>query len=161
MTSLTSIVIALAVAGRLIVRQVQVRPVGEGRIPLALAVVGLLQFTSQSGRHPVDAASLGLIGGSLLLGVLLGGWRATTVRVWWDGRQAMRQGSSRTVWLWLVSIGSHLAIAALAHGRAATADQDATLLYLGVTLAVQQVVLLARARSAVYGVPVPLGSSST
>ena len=71
--------------------------------------------------------------------------RAVTVRVWRQDGRVLRQGTWLTALLWLVSIGSHLAIGAVQHGSAAAAAGAATLAFLGVTLGAQQLMLRARA----------------
>jgi hypothetical protein len=77
--------------------------------------------------------------------VLFGVVRAVTVRIWRQDGRVLRQGTWLTALLWLVSIGSHLAIGAVQHGSAAAAAGAATLAFLGVTLGAQQLVLRARA----------------
>ena len=87
--------------------------------------------------HP----SLILILGALLVfdAAGLGAVRALTVRLWRSGGVVLRQGTWVTMVLWVVGAGVHALVGALAN------ISDSTLLiYLGVTLAAQQLVLQAR-----------------
>jgi len=145
-TSLPAIVIGLAVLVLLLYRQVMVRPVSGGwRLPGLLSVIGLVELLSYVQHHRLASSAVAVIVGSLAAGVLLGALRATTVRIWLKDGQLVRQGTWLTILLWIVSIGIHLAGSSLLHGAAATADLDATLLFLGVTLTAQYLVLSARA----------------
>lgn len=90
---------------------------------------------------------MAFIAASLAAAILLGALRATTVRLWIKDGRVVRQGTWLTVILWLISVGSHLVASALLHGAAATADRFATLLFFGVTLGAQQLVLLGRVRT--------------
>jgi hypothetical protein len=145
-TSLPAIVIGLAVLVLLLYRQVMVRPVAGGwRLPGLLSVIGLVELLTYVQHHRLAASAVAVIVGSLAAGVLLGALRAMTVRIWLKDGQLVRQGTWLTIVLWLVSIGIHLAGSSLLHGAAATADLDATLLFLGVTLTAQYLVLSARA----------------
>jgi hypothetical protein len=145
-TSWPAIVIGLAVLVWLLYRQVKVRPVSGGwRLPGLLSVIGLVELFSYVQHHRLASSAVAVIVGSLVAGVLLGALRAMTVRIWLSGGQLVRQGTWLTIVLWLVSIGIHLAGSSLLHGAAATADLDATLLFLGVTLTAQYLVISARA----------------
>lgn len=65
--------------------------------------------------------------------------RALTVRLWLDAQGVLRQGTWVTVVLWLVGLGIHEGVDAVAHIPAAT-----TLLYVGVTFLAQLFVLQTR-----------------
>jgi hypothetical protein len=161
-----SIVIDLVVLAWLLVRQVQARPLGTGgKLPLILAVIGLLEFgaflmgggqqlasflkghrsfsTIPDGRTVLAAAA-----GSLVLAVVTGAIRARTVRLWWQDGQYWRKGTWVTVALWIVSLGAHLGYDALiARGTGKAEIGDATmLLFFAVSLTAQRVTLAVRAR---------------
>jgi hypothetical protein len=106
-----------------------------------LLVIGLVELVSYGQHHRLTDGILAFLAASLLFGVV----RAVTVRIWRQDGRVLRQGTWLTALLWLVSIGSHLAIGAVQHGSAAAAAGAATLAFLGVTLGAQQLVLRARA----------------
>lgn len=145
MSSAPALVIDLLVLGLLLYRQLQVRPLGNGRLALILIVLGLVELLTSARHYTLGGRPLAVLAGSLVLSVLLGALRATTVRLWDRGGQVVRQGTWITAALWLVSVGSHLTLGALLAGRTARVLDVATLLYLGVTLGAQRLVLQARA----------------
>jgi hypothetical protein len=80
-----------------------------------------------------------------------GAARALTVKVWRQGGQLMRKGTWLTGVLWIVGLAAHLGFDYLVAGHVSGTNGgnvgDATiLLYLVVTLTLQQFVLLARVR---------------
>jgi hypothetical protein len=139
-------------------RQIRVRPLGSGRLSVALTVLGLLELWNYGQSHPMTGPGWIFIIASMIAAVLLGGLRALTVRLWREGPQVLRQGTWLTVLLWLVSLGGHVLTGALLRGSVASAAVAATMLFLGVTLGAQYVVLLGRARSRL-AIPPPLGAA--
>jgi hypothetical protein len=135
-------ILSLAALGFLLYRQRQVREVRASfLLPVLLAALGLAALFAGQGRltSPAEFGILGalLAGDALGLGVV----RAWTVRVWPAGGQVLRQGSWLTVGLWLAGVAIHEAVDLAEHIPGAS-----VLLYLSVTWAVQQLVLLARVR---------------
>ena len=154
--NVTDLVIGVAVVALLVSRQLMVRRLNENyRLSVILAVLGLVQFVdflkSVHGPHDDDRIIAAVVG-SLLLAGLLGAVRALTVRVWrQDDAQLMRRGTWLTAVLWIVSLAVHLGYDELVAGHIAGSNGgnvgDATIvLYLVVTLAVQQFLLLARVK---------------
>jgi hypothetical protein len=141
-TSVIYAVITLAVLAWLLSRQRQVRlfrPHLGLAVILAVAGVAVLSGGGPNGLGPPGRD---LILGALLLGDAagLGAVRAWTVQLWRSGDGVFRQGSWLTVGLWVIGFGIHALVEALA------GISDSTLLlFLGVTLAAQQLVLQARA----------------
>jgi uncharacterized membrane protein YhaH (DUF805 family) len=154
--NVTNLIIGVAVVALLVSRQLVARRLNENyRLAVILAVVGLIEFVnflkSVHGPHD-DSRIIVAVVGSLLLAGLLGAARALTVHVWRreDG-QLMRKGTWLTALLWIVSLAVHLGYDELVAGHIAGNKGgnvgDATIvLYLVVTLAVQQFLLLARAK---------------
>jgi hypothetical protein len=146
-----NLLIGLVVLGYILVRQLQVRPVRANmRIVLILAVVGIIELTNffQHNQHAHHAAEIvAALAGSLVLAAVTGAIRAMTVRVWFDGSQALRQGSWLTALLWVVSLGLHLGYDYLILGHGSLSGLgDATLtLYFAVTYTIQRLILQARA----------------
>lgn len=141
--SVISVAITLAVLAWLLYRQRQVR-VFRPNLGLALIlIVGGIATISGGGQSGLGSTGRDVILGALLVGDAagLGALRAWTVQLWRSGYTVFRQGSWLTMGLWVVGIAIHALVDALA------GISDSTLLlYLGVTLAAQQLVLQARAR---------------
>jgi hypothetical protein len=143
-TTAVNLVIGLAVLAFILYRQMQKRPVKTNmRLPLILAVVGVIQLTQFLQHNKHGTAVYAALVGSLVLAAVFGGIRAATVRVWVDGGQAMRQGTWLTLVLWLVSLGVHLGYDYLVDGKGAQAGLGTAslTLYFAVTYAVQRVIL--------------------
>jgi uncharacterized membrane protein YhaH (DUF805 family) len=153
---ITNLVIGLVVIALLVSRQLMARRLNDNyRLSIILAVIGLVQFVnfvkSVHGPHD-DSRIVVAVVGSLLLAAVLGAVRALTVKVWrQDDGQLMRKGTWITAVLWIISLAVHLGYDELVAGHIAGSNGgnvgDATIvLYLVVTLAVQQFLLLARAK---------------
>ena len=138
-------VVSAAVLIYVLWRQRQVRAVQTKLLlPLALAIVGLVSALSDAKVHALSAGQ-GAVLIALLLGdaIGLGVVRAFTVRLWHADGQTVRQGSWLTVGLWLIGVAVHEGGLAVAH-----IDSSSLLLYVGLTLGAQHIVLYARARGA-------------
>jgi hypothetical protein len=146
--NVTEIVIGVAVVLLLLARQVQKRSVKEDSRPLiflVLAVVGLFEAGQFLKAHPVGSEAILLTVGSLVLAVIFGIVRAFTVRLWREDGKLFRQGNVLTIVLWLVSIGIHFAGDTLIDSSAKGLSSSTLLLYLAMTLGVQQIVVRYRA----------------
>ena len=146
--NVTEIVIGVAVVLLLLARQVQKRSVKEDSRPiivLILAVVGLFEAGQFIKAHPVGSQAVLLAVASLALAAVFGVIRAFTVRLWREDGQLFRQGNALTIVLWLVSIGIHFGGDTLIDSSAKGLSTSTLLLYLAVTLGVQQVVVRYRA----------------
>ncbi|MHB1575885.1 MAG: hypothetical protein ACYCX9_05140 [Candidatus Dormibacteria bacterium] len=143
LSAVGSLVLGLAVLVLLLYRQLRERPVRASPIlPIVLLVFGFVELTSFARAHPLTAEESGLLGLSLLVfAVGLGAVRAWTVRLFVDGGRLMRKGSWVTVLLWLVAVGLHLGVDAV-NG----VGEASLLLYLGLTLGTQQLVVQWRAQ---------------
>lgn len=86
--------------------------------------------------------------GSLVLAAVFGAIRAATTHVWLEGGQAWRQGNWLTAVLWIVSIAAHLGYDYIVDGKGSNSGLGSAslLLYLAVTLAIQALILNARAQ---------------
>jgi hypothetical protein len=145
MGSSVALVLDLLILAWLLYRQLTVRPLADGRFAAILAGLGLLALISYAQHHALATGVLAYLAASLVFSVVLGVVRAATVRIWRQGGQLVRQGTWLTALLWLVSIGGHIAAGLLQHGSAAAAAGASTLLFLGVTLGAQQLVVRGRA----------------
>lgn len=147
-------VVSVAVLCYVLYRQRQVRVLQTALLlPVVLGVVGLVSVLSDAKSHPLSAGQVAVLVALLLAdAVALGAVRAFTVRTWRDGEQVLRQGSWLTVGLWLVGVAVHEGALA-----AVRIDSSSLLLYVGLTLGAQRLVLDARARSRGAGTVCPKG----
>jgi len=156
MSIVVNVVLGVLVLAWILSRQVQKRPVRASslRVPVILAAVGLYEATSfvkdAAPASGVPASVLAL----LVLGVVVGGAlaavRGVQMRVWRDADgTVVRQGTGLTVLLWLVAIAAHLGIDVLidhvSHELSGLGSAS-LLLYLGVVLAIQGLVVQRRAQ---------------
>jgi FtsH-binding integral membrane protein len=149
-SSLIGIVVELAILALVLGRQLQTRPVSSSyRLPAILAAIGAVElFSFAHSQH--ESAHAGTIvtavAGSLVLAAATGALRAPTVRLWRQDGQLWRKGTWLTLALWVVSLAAHFGYDALvARGTVAGVSGASVLLYFAVSLAVQQLILSARA----------------
>ena len=133
-----------------LLRQGRVRPVPRAyhpRLPVFVGVIGLIEVLSYAGDHHVSASAWGWVLGSLLIGAVgLGALRGLSMRVWSSNAWVVRQGTTVTMILWLVSLLVHFAADAGGnHSGAVGLEAASFLLYLGLTLGVQGSVVHRRA----------------
>ncbi|HJP78269.1 MAG TPA: hypothetical protein VJ914_28610 [Pseudonocardiaceae bacterium] len=146
--NITQIAIGVAVVILVLARQVQKRSVRQDSRPLIfliIAVLGLVEAGEFVRTHPVGSQAILLTVASLVVAAVFGVIRAYTVRLWHEGGQLFRQGNAMTIVLWLVAIGIHFGLDALIDSSAKGLSASTLLLYLAVTLGVQQLVVRYRA----------------
>jgi hypothetical protein len=85
-TTVVSIVISVAVAAVLVVRQLYAQPVNANfRLPLILGIIGLIELTNYLQKNHLGATAIVALVGSLALAAVLGAARAATVHLWMQG----------------------------------------------------------------------------
>jgi hypothetical protein len=148
-----SLVIGLAVLALVLVRQLSTRRLSENyRLSVILAVIGVVQFVDFLKGHPGNPSGITeAVIGSLVLAAVFGVARAITVRVWRQGGQLLRRGTWVTAGLWVVAVAAHYGYDDLVAGHitgknGSNVGNATVLLYLVISLTVQQFVLLARVR---------------
>jgi hypothetical protein len=148
-TTLVSIVVGVAVAALLVVRQLRAQPVSANlRLPLILGIIGLIELTNYLQKNHLGTTAIVALAGSLVLAAVLGTARAATVHLWLQDGQPWRQGTWLTGVLWVVSLATHFGLAYLIDPRAPDGGVAGAsiLLYVAVTYTVQRLIVLARAR---------------
>jgi hypothetical protein len=145
-----SIALGVLVVIFVLLAQTRVRPVPrllQARLPIILGVIGLVDFFGYTNDHRVSGNDYAWVFGTLLVGaVLLGAVRALTVRVWATNNWVVRQGTPLTMVLWLVSLAVHFVVdTGAGHANEANLEEASFLLYLGLTLGVQNYVIHRRA----------------
>lgn len=146
--NVTEILIGAAVLIYVLARQVQKRTVKEDSRPLIfliLAVVGVVEAGQFIKAHPVGSEAILLTVASLAIAAVFGVIRAFTMHLWRDNGQLFRQGNVLTIVLWLVAIAIHIGGDTLIDTSAKGLSTSTLLLYLAVSLGVQQVVVRYRA----------------
>ena len=146
---LPTVVIGAALVLFIIYRQLMTRPV-EARqlvvLPLFLAVLGLINLN----KEPLaTSAAVTALVASLASAVAFGLARGVSMRVWQDAGSVLRQGAPLTLALWIIAIALRIGIGALAHraGVAQSVTFGELPLFLGVTLAAQNLVIWMRAQA--------------
>ena len=146
--TLLYLVLGIAVLGLLIYRQLIARPVrGNQRIVLILLIVGLLEAVQVVQKLHAGSAPAIALAGSLVLAALFGAARAATVKIWVQDGQAWVKGNVLTAALWVAAVAAHLGYDYLIgqHKDIGNLGDATVLLYLAVSLAVQRVIVSARA----------------
>jgi hypothetical protein len=165
--NVSSLVIGLVVLAWVLYRQLMTRRLSQNyRLSIILAVIGVVEFVNFLKGHPhSDDGKIALaVVGSLVIAAVFGAARALTVRVWRQGGQLLRRGTWLTAVLWIIGLAAHLGFDYLVAGHISGTNGgnvgDATiLLYLVVTLTLQQFVLLARVRRQEADGQVPVDDS--
>jgi hypothetical protein len=144
---LLTVVPWIAVAILVIYRQFTIQPL-RGRplivLPVILAALGISNLAQQPAMAPSAIAVLVL---NVAIAVTLGLWRGSSIRVWRDaGDTVLRQATLLTLTLWLVAIVLRALTAVLGHlsGNAGSVSFGELPLFLGITFAVQNLVVWAR-----------------
>jgi len=132
-----------------LLRQVRVRPVRrvfQPRLPAVIGVIGLFEMFSYAGNHHVSSSAWWWVLGTLAVGAIgLGALRGISMRVWPGNGWVLRQGNAITMALWLATLLVHFAgDTGQSHAGAAGLEGASFLLYLGVTLGVQNYVIYRR-----------------
>jgi hypothetical protein len=151
--AVVSVVIGLAVLAWVLFRQLSTRRLSENyRLSLILAIIGAVQFVDFLKGHPGNPGGItAAVTGSLVLAAAFGVARSLTVRVWRQGGQLLRKGTWVTALLWVIAVAAHYGyddlVAGHITGKNGSSVGNATvLLYLVISLTVQQFVLLARVK---------------
>jgi hypothetical protein len=148
-TTLVSIVVGVAVAALLVVRQLRAQPVSANlRLPLILGIIGLIEVTNYLQKNHLGGTALAALAGSLVLAAVLGAARAATVHLWLRDGQPWRQGTWLTGLLWFVSLAAHFGLDYLIdpHSPNGGVGGASILLYLAITYTIQRLIVLARTR---------------
>jgi hypothetical protein len=148
-----NVAIGVLVLAFVLYRQVTTQRLRENyRLPLLLAIIGIVQFVAFLNGHPHDDGGIAAaVAGSLVIAAAFGAIRVPTVRVWRQDGVLLRKGTWLTAVLWVISFAAHLGYDYLVAGNVTSGKNggnvgDATvLLYLVVTLTVQRYLLMARA----------------
>ena len=148
-----SLVIGLAVLALVLYRQLATRRLSESyRLSIILAIIGAWQFANFLKGHPGNPGGITeAVVGSLVLAGVFGVARAITVRVWRQGGLLMRKGTWITAILWIIAVAAHYGYDDLVAGHitgknGSNVGNATVLLYLVISLTVQQFVLLARVK---------------
>jgi len=154
----------LAVLVFVLAGQVRAKPLAGFRLPVILVVIGALEagsFLVGGGQRmaeilkgqrsfavtvPDGKTAIVALTGSLVIAAVGAAIRVPTFRLWWQDGQYWRKGTAVTVAVWLVSLGAHLLYEGVTARDSTLSGLGAatTVLYFGVSLGVQRVLLTAR-----------------
>ncbi len=154
----------LAVLVFVLAGQVRAKPLSGFKLPLILVVIGAWQagaFLVGGGQRlaeilkgqrsfavtvPDGKIAIVALTGSLVIAAVGAAIRVPTFRLWWQDGQYWRKGTAVTVVLWLVSLGAHLLYEGITARDSALTGLAAatTVLYFGVSLGIQRLLLAAR-----------------
>ncbi|GAA5189472.1 hypothetical protein GCM10023322_42400 [Rugosimonospora acidiphila] len=149
-------IIALLVLVWVIRRQMAERQLTTRRMlamPLILIVIGLV--TDKTLFHRLDSATaLVLLATGLVIGAVSGAARAATQHISWRGGVVYTRGTRWTMVLWLATVLVRVGMAALGSVLHAPEGSGEVLIFLAVTLGVQNLLLARRAGLTLSGAPV-------
>lgn len=147
MNELVNLFLIAAAVVWILARQVRAEQVKPRLLVVAPILLGYFGFRSLVASDLRSGVDLGLLTVSAVASVGLGVWRGTTIRVWRDptGRW-WRLGSWRTLALWgaLFAVRGGTYAVAVATGHREVSSLGLMLVFLGVSFAAQNLVLLAR-----------------
>jgi len=138
-----TILIAAVLVIFIIYQQLRTRPITSRQLvvlPLILAGLGIVNISHQP---PASAAADTALAASVITGVLFGVARGITTKIWWSEGVMMRKGTGITLALWIVGIGLRLVIGLIArrNGVAVSVTTGEIPLFLGITLAAQNLLI--------------------
>jgi hypothetical protein len=139
--------VAVAVLVLVVRRQMALRPINPGsmmRVPAILLVIGLVSDRTLLDRLNSPAGALLLVAG-LLIGVAGGVARGLSQRLIWREGVVYTRGTRWTLVLWLATVLLRVGMAALGAAVHAPEGTGEVLLFLAVTLGVQNLLLMRRA----------------
>ena len=154
--SLLTDLVGAAVFVFILYRQLRAQPVNAAtgaRRPLIFGAVGLVLAGQYVLHHRVTTVAVVGLVVSLVVAAGLAYLRGHSVRMWRQDGAWWRRGTALTLVLWFCSIGSHFAIDALvghldpAEGLGRGLGNATLLVYLGVSLGLQHLVVLHRAQT--------------
>jgi hypothetical protein len=127
-----------------------VRRVLSLRLPVLLGIIGLidlLSYTDNTAHHVTGGDWAWVLATLVVGGLVLGGIRAFTVKLWTSNEWVVRQGTRVTIGLWVLSLALHfVSDVGAAHAVAGNFEASSFLLYLAVTYGVQNYVVHRRAQ---------------
>lgn len=137
-------VLFLAVFAYVLRRQLTVRAV----TPRSFLLVVILFGYGLTGGFPTAAPGVALFGVSIVVSVVFGVWRATSMRMW-RGTQGVvyRRGTAVTITLWVITVTIKVVLDMIEVAQTRTFTVGPIWLAMAATLAVQQYVMLTRAKS--------------
>lgn len=151
--SIVNLVVSALVFVWLLYRQMRTQPMRGDRARIwiiQIILIGLLGAAMTiyyATQHKSSVGTWPLLVLSLLLGMFIGAWRGSIVRIWSRGGIPVRKGDLRTVILWVVGLAVHYGLSVLPDDHGSGVDQFAfasLLLYLSLSATTQRAVTLGR-----------------
>jgi len=159
---LDAMVLAWVLYRQRAVRRVRLR--FNGRVPVLLLFLGLVQFVHYTETHSLGAEVSALVIGGFVVGsAIFGAVRAVTVRLIPLDKGVAQQATWPTIGLWIVSVGVQLSLSAVIsslHGPIG-ATGASVLLYIALSLGVQNTLVQRRAIRFLKGGSGPIGTRAS
>jgi hypothetical protein len=144
-----NLALGIVVLALLVYRQLVTRPIRDGfRLPAIIAIIGVVELVAffKADKHThLQGTVLAALVGSLVLAAAFGAARAAVTKVWIEDGQALRRGGWVAAGLWVIALAAHLGYDELVY-KHSNLGNATILLYLAVSLLVQQTILQARAQ---------------
>lgn len=141
---LVNAVVFLAVLAYVLHRQFSIRPV----TPRSFLLVAILFLYGLTGGFPTAALGVALFLVSVVVSSGFGAWRGTSMRMWRaSNRVVYRRGTAVTITLWVITVTTKLVLDGYEVAATHAFTAGPIWLAMAATLAVQQYVMLHRAKS--------------
>jgi hypothetical protein len=140
------VVAAVALLVLIIYRQMSTQLIQPRQLIVPPAILGIFGLYTIQGHPPNSAAAGVALGASVITALAFGVARGLTTRIWSDHGVAMRKGTTATLALWIAAIAVRIAIGLVARhtGVPYNLTVSEIPLFLGFTLAAQNVVIWLR-----------------
>jgi hypothetical protein len=145
-----TIVIAAVVLVFIVYQQMRSRPIQSRQlivIPVILALLGIANLQ----KHPPDSTAAAVaLAASVITAITFGVGRGMTLQIWRAKAVSMRKGTGATLALWVTGLALRIVIGIVADrsGVPTSVTTGELPLFLGITLAAQNVVIWLRGQDA-------------
>lgn len=157
MESLQIAALSLVVLAFVVYRQMRTRPTqGRGLLVFGLVLTAVGVYGGGLFAMGFSVLGIAVVAVEVVMALAFGALRARTVRVWRDvDGVAWSRGTGWTLLAWLVSFAARLALFAAGGALGLTYRPTAALVFAGLTVAAQAVLVARRGRALTGGGAVP------
>lgn len=145
-----TIVVAALLLVFVVYQQMRTRDIQPRQLILIPAFLALLGFANVQKRPPDSTAADLALAVSVLIALVFGVGRGVTVQVWRANGVPMRKGTALTLVLWVVGLALRIVVGLVAghSGVPSSVTEGELPLFLGITLAAQNVLIWQRGQDA-------------
>jgi hypothetical protein len=143
-----TVVIAVLLIAFIIYQQIRTRPINPRQLVVVPLFLGFMGVTNLNNHVPDSTAATTALGASVVTALLFGVARGITTHVWRADGALLRKGTTVTLALWLMGIVVRIAIGVVARreGVPLSVTTGEIPLFLGITLAAQNILIWIRAQ---------------